>query len=111
MANRARVRVELKKKYNDPQRNFKDMLQEFKRRVSNAGILHEYKEHQFYESPSEKNRKRKKEADKKRQMETLERKILGGERVKASAGLIKKVMSNLTKNKRDNKKRNYRQDD
>lgn len=112
MANRARVRVELKKKYNDPHRNFKDMLQEFKRRVSNAGIMHEYKEHQFYESPSEKNRKKKKEAEKKAQMETLERKILGGERVKASAGLIKKVMSNLNKNKRDNnKKRNYRQDD
>jgi small subunit ribosomal protein S21 len=111
MANRARVRVELKKKYNDPHRNFKDMLQEFKRRVSNAGILHDYKEHQFYESPSEKNRKKRKEAEKKRQMETLERKILGGERVKASAGLIKKVMANLAKNKRDNKKRNYRQDD
>jgi hypothetical protein len=46
-------------------------------------------------------------------METLEQKILGGERVKASAGLIKKIMSNLAKNKRDNnnKRNNYRQDD
>lgn len=111
MANRARVRVELKRKYNDPQRNFKELLREFKRRVSNAGIMHDFKEHQFYESPSEKKRKKNKEADKKRQMETLERKILGGERVKASGGLIKKVMSNLAKNKRDNKKQNYRQDD
>lgn len=112
MANQTRVRVELKKKYSDPHRNFKDMLQEFKRRVSNAGILHDYKAHQVYESPSEKNRKKRKEAQKKHQMETLEQKILGGEKVKASAGLIKKIMSNLAKGKQDAKKRNnYRKDD
>ena len=93
MSNKTRVRVDLKKKYNDPQRNFKDMLQEFKRRVSNAGILHDFKEHQFYETKSEKRRKKRKEAQKKLQMEMLEQKILGGERTKASAGLIKKVVS------------------
>lgn len=112
MANQVRVRVECKRKYSDPHRNFKDMIQDFKRKVSNSGILHDYKEHQYYESPSEKNRKKRKESEKKQQMEALEKKILGGETVKASAGLIKKVMSNLAKNKRDNKKwNNYRKDD
>jgi len=58
MSNVTRVKVELKKKHNDPQRNFKDMLQEFKKRVSNAGILHDYKDHQFYETKSQKKRKK-----------------------------------------------------
>lgn len=112
MAIRARVRVELKKKYNDPMRNFRDMLQEFRRRVNNSGIMHDVKDHEFFESKSEKKRKKRKEAEKKHLMEDLERKILGGERVKASAGLIKKIMSNLNKDKKDNKKRTkYRQDD
>ena len=94
------VRVEIKKKYNDPQRNFKEMFTEFKRRVSNAGIMHEYKEHQFFESKSEKARKIKKAAKKKQQMEILEGKIQRGERVKAPAGVIKKVMANQNKDKK-----------
>lgn len=100
MANATRVRVELKKKYNDPQRNFKEMFTEFKRRVSNAGIMHEYKEHQFFESKSEKARKKRKAATKKQQMELLEEKIQRGERVKAPAGVIKKVMANQNKKRR-----------
>lgn len=112
MANKVRVRVQLKSKYNDRDRNFRDMLQEFKRRVSNAGIMHDYRDHEFYTSESEKKRKKKKEAAKKNQMAILEKRILGGERVQASAGLIKKIMSNLNKDKKDTKKRNkYRQDD
>ncbi len=112
MANKVRVRVELKRKYSDPERNFKDMFQEFKRRVSNAGVMHDYRDHEFFIKESEKNRKKKKEAAKKNQMANLEQKILGGERVKASAGLIKKIMSNLNKDKKDTKKRNkYRNDD
>jgi ribosomal protein S21 len=109
VSNITRVRVELKKKYNDPQRNFKDMLQEFKRRVSNAGILHDYKEHQFFETKSEKKRKKRKEIEKKLQMEALEQKILGGEKIRASAGLIKKVMSHMNKNSK--KRNNYQQDE
>lgn len=102
MANAVRVRVELKKKYNDPHKNFKDMFAEFKRRVSNAGIMHDFKEHEFYESKSEKARKKKKAAKKKQQMEILEGKIQRGERVKAPAGVIKKVMANQNKgNRRD----------
>lgn len=101
MANATRVRVELKKKYNDPHRNFKEMFTEFKRRVSNAGIMHEYKEHQFYESKSEKARKKRKAAAKKIQMDLLEGKIQRGERVQAPAGVIKKVMSNQNKKRRE----------
>lgn len=100
MANATRVRVENRNKYNDRERNFKDMFSEFKRQVSNAGILHDYKDHQEFRSPSEKKRKKKREAAKKQRQEQLTQKILSGERVKAPSGVIKKILSNAKKKKR-----------
>ena len=93
MANVTRVKVVLKKKYNDPEKNFREMFQEFKRRVSNAGILHELKEHQHFESKAEKARKARKEAKTKAREQQLEEKIRRGERVDAPIGVIKKIMS------------------
>ena len=100
MANVVRVRVELKKKYNDPHKNFKEMFQEFKRRVSNAGILHDYKDHQFFETKSQKTRRKKRESAKRIQMETLADKIMQGERVKAPSGFVKKVLNSHKKDKK-----------
>lgn len=100
MANVTRVRVELKKKYNNPEKNFREMFQEYKKQVSNAGILHEYKSHQEFTSPSQKKRKKRRDAVKKREQEVLAKKILSGERVKAPSGVIKKVLSNSKKNKK-----------
>jgi ribosomal protein S21 len=100
MANKARVRVELKDKYNDPEKNFKEMFQEFKRQVSNAGILHDFKFHQEFQSPSEKKRKKLREAIKKREQEALSDKIMRGERVKAPSGVIKKILANQRKKQR-----------
>jgi len=107
MSNVTRVKVELKKKYNDRERNFKDMFQDFKRRVSNAGILHDLKEHQYFESKSSKRRKKKREATKKHKQAMLEEKILSGERVKAPSGVVKKIMANQKKDKRHNKRGSY----
>lgn len=109
MANAVRVRVELKKKYNDSYRNFKDMFQEFKRKVSNAGIMHDYKDHEYYETKSEKSRKQRREAKKRATMQDIEKKLVTGEPIKAPAGLIKKVKANLNKDKKD-KKRNKKRD-
>jgi ribosomal protein S21 len=103
MANITRVKVEIKKKYNDPHKNFKEMFQEFKRRVSNAKIMHDYKDHQYFESKTERKRKKKRDAIKKFQMEQLAEKILSGERVKAPSGLIKKVLSAHKKDKKKEK--------
>ena len=100
MANATRVRVELRSKYNDPQKNFKEMFSEFKRQVSNAGILHDYKDHQEFQSPSEKKRKKKRESAKKQRQEQLTQKILSGERVKAPSGVIKKILANAHKKRR-----------
>lgn len=41
---------------------FKKMHSIFKKRVAEAGILHEYKLHEYYESPGEKKRRKRKEA-------------------------------------------------
>jgi ribosomal protein S21 len=111
MSSTARVRVESRKKYNDPDRNFRDLFQEFKRCVNNSGIMHDYREHEFYQKKSEKERKKRREVEKRNLMDSLTNKILNGERVKASGGIIKKIFSNLNKDKKDKKKRNnYRND-
>lgn len=41
---------------------FKRMFAIFKKQVVEAGILHDYKEHEFYESPGEKRRRKMKES-------------------------------------------------
>jgi len=104
----ARVRVELKRKYNDPDRNFKEMLQEFRRRVSNSGIMHDFKDHQFYVSNGEKIRKTKRDAAKRMLMDALTVKIVAGERIEGHGGMVKKIMSNLKKEKEKKEKRKER---
>lgn len=108
MANAVRVRIELKKKYNDPEKNFKELFHEFKKRVNAAGVLHTLKEHQSYESRSRKARRKKVEAGKRSQMEAIEEKLKKGERVKAPAGLIKKILANQKKEKEKEKKKKTR---
>ena len=112
----ARVRVELKKKFNDPIRNFKEMLHEFRRRVSHAGILHEYKGKQYYESRGEKDRKTRRDSAKKLLMDELKKRILAGERVEGHGGMVKKILSNLKKErlkeeKRKERRKQYQQND
>ena len=101
--NVVRVRVELKKKYNDPDKNFREMFQEFKRRVSNVGILHDLKAHQYFESKSERSRKTKAEAKKKARQMQLEEAFRRGERVKIPSGVIKKIMSGGKKDNNNNR--------
>lgn len=42
---------------------FRKMFSIFKKQVAEAGILRLYKVHEFYESPGEKRRRKRKEAD------------------------------------------------
>lgn len=111
----AQVRVELKRKFNDPMKNFKEMLQEFRRQMTKAGVMHELKAHEFYESKSEKVRKEKRSDQKKRLMDSLTHRILAGERIEGHGGTVKKVMANIKKEKdKKGKKRernNYRSHD
>jgi ribosomal protein S21 len=45
---------------------FKKLFSIFKKQVAEAGILHQFKEHEFYESPGEKRRRKNKESDNQR---------------------------------------------
>ncbi|NBT57194.1 30S ribosomal protein S21 [bacterium] len=47
------------------------MLSVFKRQVNELGILSEYKERQYYESPSAKKKRKRKEAEVERQKEKI----------------------------------------
>lgn len=93
MANIARVRVEARRARNDSfserERIFKALLQEFKKRVNEAGILHEIKEHQYYESPSEKNRKARKDSMRKREQEKMLEAIQRGENPKGVSKFLR----------------------
>ena len=67
MANVTRVRVEARDiranaSQEEKERAFRTLHSIFKRRVTEAGILSDWKRHQFYESPSEKRRRKRKES-------------------------------------------------
>lgn len=50
---------------------FKKMFSTFKKQVAEAGILQQCKKHEFYESPGEKKRRKKKESHNARLKATL----------------------------------------
>lgn len=66
MANKVRVRVEARRSrgrsFTEQQRAFRAMLQEFKRRVADQGILKDYKERSVFRSKGEKARRKRREA-------------------------------------------------
>ena len=73
---KALIRVELKDLPNnashyDRERAFKTMLSIFKRQVNELGRLAEWKERQYYESPSVKRKRKKKEAAIERQKDKI----------------------------------------
>lgn len=76
MAKKTLVRVDLKDlpsnaSYYDRDRAFRTMLSIFKRQVNELGILSQWKQKQYYESPSEKKKRKSKEADIERQKERV----------------------------------------
>ena len=71
---KALVRIELKDlppnaSLYERERAFRTMLSIFKRQVNDLGILAEYKERQYYESPGEKRKRKRKEAAAERRKE------------------------------------------
>lgn len=76
MAKKALIRVEIKDlppnaSYYEREKAFKTMLSIFKRQVNELGILSEWKERQYYESPSVKKKRKRKEAEIERQKEKI----------------------------------------
>jgi ribosomal protein S21 len=64
MANVTRVRVTMKdiRTTGDPDTDFRRLHTAFKKSMSAAGIMQEYKKHQFFESKSEKCRRKQRES-------------------------------------------------
>lgn len=50
---------------------FKKMFSAFKKQVAEAGILHAYKQREFYETPGQIRRRKKREAENQRMKEKL----------------------------------------
>jgi ribosomal protein S21 len=91
-----RVRVELKPgRFDD--KAFRMMFQEFRRKCSDAGVMHTYKDHQYFESEAVKARKKHRECVNKMQQEIVERKLDRGEKVRCSSKLIKKIRAKQAK--------------
>jgi len=67
MANAVRVRVELRESrhadYDDREIAFKRMFTAFKKKCSEAGVMHAYKQHEHYESKSRKRRRKRRESE------------------------------------------------
>ena len=101
----ARVRVELKPGVRYDERAFRLMFQEFKRKCSEAQIMHIYKEHQYFESKATKDRKKRRESINKLQQDAIEQRLLRGEKVRCSSKLIKKIHAKAGKGELSNKRR------
>lgn len=106
MGNVVNVRVEAKTfkgDFYDRDKAFKIMFNDFKRKVSDAGIMTDYKNHQTYESKSRKDRQKRREIVARMQMEDLEQKIKAGKPVEKNNKLYKKYMQKQrSKKKEDN---------
>jgi len=58
----------------DSPHEFMKALRKFKRKVNDSGILQDYKDRQYYEKPSDKRRKAKKQAIRRQQRAIQEQK-------------------------------------
>lgn len=103
------VRVELKPGIRPDDRAFRMMFQDFKKRVSEAGVMSICKTHQFFESESSKARKKKQDCINKMEQETIEQKLNAGEKMKCSSKMIKKIRAKQTKAAKA-AKREFRED-
>lgn len=83
------VKVEAKKlspnaNSSERQRNFDNMLRAFRRAVQDCGIAQQYNEHAYYEKPSDKKRRKRRQRlrqlEYERQEEARSRKVNGKKR-------------------------------
>jgi ribosomal protein S21 len=105
----ARVRVELKPTKRGQAVDFKIMFQEFKRRVSDVGILHELKDRQYFESKRRKDRLAKRQAVQRRKEDEVEGMILRGEKVEGSSKIVRKIRTRIKARKAKEKQRELRE--
>ena len=76
-------RKHFKKKFNKKRRpiTFDQMLRQFKKKCERAGIIQEVRKREYYEKPSQKRQRKKKEAIRREQINQLNNNTLGSPRV------------------------------
>ncbi len=97
---KARVRVELKPGVRADERTTRMLILEFRKQCGQAGILQTYKAHQFFESDSVKERRKRRQTASKLEQTVVEEKLMRGEKVRCSSKLIKKIRSRQEKARR-----------
>lgn len=88
----------------DREKAFRILLNEFRHRCSDAGIMHDIKDRQFFESKSRKQRKKLRDTINRRKQDEIEEKIRRGEQVHGVSGkILKKIRSRdkMNKNKKN----------
>jgi hypothetical protein len=110
MANVTNVRVELRparggSEY-DRDRAFKVMMSVFKKKMADAGVLAQHKNHQEFVSVSRKDRLKLRALIQARKLDEIEDKIRRGESITKDKNLVKKVQTRM--NKKKQRKDKYR---
>lgn len=92
-------RVYVKNKYADPDKNLKDAVREFRNRVGSAKIMHLLKKRDFFESKTVIRKRKKHESKRKAWEGMVEEKILNGDPLDISPGVLKRIMKRLANSK------------
>jgi len=87
----------------DKERALKMLLQEFKRRVDDLGIMHTLKDREFYESKSSKKRKKRRVATLRFQQERIVAAIERGESPKGASRFLKRKKKKKNPGKRQSR--------
>ena len=76
-------RKHFKKKFNKKRRpiTFDQMLRQFKKKCERAGIIQEVRKREYYEKPSQKRQRKKKEAIRREQINQLNNNTVGSPRL------------------------------
>lgn len=73
------------------------MQSEFRKKLGDAGVMHEFKMHQYFESESRRDRRAAKDIANKREQDEIAIKLGRGEKVSCSSKVIKKIRSKQAK--------------
>lgn len=110
---KTRVRVYLKDGVRtdtswEREKAFRMLFTDFKRKCSDVGIMHTIKEHERFESTASKDRKKLRDAINRRKQDELEQRIRGGEKIKGSSKILKKIKSkDRAKKRREQREKEY----
>lgn len=87
------------------------MRNQFRKKCGDVGIAQDIKRHQFFESESVRRRRRNREMDSKRKLDSIAERLLQGEKIKCSSKIIKSIRSKQAKEVKSKKRLRQRDGD